>query len=67
MAKKEPTGNKKYQITVTANPDFCGLDACGVQFSHGKAETDDPRAAAWFQEHDGYAVSAVEEQAAPEA
>ena len=25
MAKKEPTGNKKYQITVTANPDFCGL------------------------------------------
>ena len=67
MAKKEPIGNKKYQITVTANPDFCGLDACGVQFSHGMAETANPRAAAWFQEHDGYAVNAVDEQAAPEA
>lgn len=65
MAKKSQTG--KYQITVTANPDFCGLDACGVQFSHGMAETANPRAAAWFQEHDGYAVNAVDEQAAPEA
>ena len=65
MAKKSQTG--KYQITVTANPDFCGLDACGVQFSPGMAETANPRAAAWFQEHDGYAVNAVDEQAAPEA
>lgn len=31
MAKAKAT----YHIQVDANPGFCGVDACGVQFSNG--------------------------------
>ncbi len=47
---------KKYTITVTENPEFCGIGAAGIQFAHGKAETASERAAAWHREHRGYAV-----------
>lgn len=53
MAKAKVT----YHIAVKDNPNFCGVDACGVQFSNGQADTDNARAAAWFQEHNGYTVT----------
>ena len=28
---------KQYKIKVVTNPDFCGVDAGGVQFAHGEA------------------------------
>ena len=52
----------KYIVTVVANPDFCGVDACGVHFAHGQAEITNDRAAAWFEEHDGYKVEKVKEE-----
>lgn len=61
MAKKNENTEKRYIVTVDANQNFCGVDACGVQFSNGKAEIVDPRAAAWFDEHDGYSVSMIVE------
>lgn len=53
MAKAKAT----YHIQVDDNPGFCGVDACGVQFSNGQADTDNARAAAWFREHKGYTVT----------
>lgn len=52
MAKK-----KRYIITVNNKPSCCEVGACGIQFAHGKAETEDARAAAWFREHSGYTVT----------
>lgn len=46
----------KYTIIVEKNPEFCGVGAFGLHFAHGVSETDSERAAAWFREHDGYAV-----------
>lgn len=63
MAKK---AEKIYIVTVDSNPGFCGVDACGVQFSHGQAETSDTRAVAWFEEHDGYSVKEKTAQASAE-
>lgn len=51
-------------IKVDANPGFCGVDAGGVQFSHGQAVTDDARMAAWFAEHEGYSVAEEAAEAA---
>lgn len=51
---------KKYLVKVVTNPDFCGIDAGGVQFAHGEAEVEDKRLVSWFKEHDGYEVSEVE-------
>lgn len=62
MADKKTECGKRYRIVVDCNPDYCGVDACGVQFSHGQAETGDARAAAWFAEHDGYTVTEAGEQ-----
>jgi len=58
---KTEAAAKRYAITVTSNPNYCGVDVCGVQFSNGKAETDNARAASWFTEHDGYDVSEIAE------
>ena len=62
MAEKKAERAKRYRIAVDGNPEYCGVDACGIQFSHGQSETADSRAAAWFSEHDGYTVTeAVDE------
>lgn len=57
---------KKYKITVESNPSFCGIDAGGVQFANGEAVIDECPLVSWFEEHDGYAVEAVEEKAIEE-
>lgn len=59
--KAEAAEGKKYLIKVVTNPDFCGIDAGGVQFAHGEAIITDERMASWFSEHDGYEVSEVTE------
>lgn len=56
MAEKKMMA-KRYRIEVDTNPDYCGVDAYGIQFSHGKAETENANAAAWFSEHEGYTVT----------
>lgn len=50
---------KQYKIKVITNPDFCGVDAGGVQFAHGEAIIESVRMASWFQEHEGYSVEEV--------
>ena len=52
---------KKYKITVTTNPGFCGVDAGGVQFAHGAAIINEGTMVEWFREHDGYSVDEVKE------
>lgn len=53
---------KTYKITVTADKNFCGIDAGGVQFAHGEAVIPEGRMVEWFREHDGYEVTeAVED------
>lgn len=59
MAEKKTERAKRYRIIVDGSPAYCGVDAYGIQFSHGKAETEDANAAAWFSEHDGYTVTEV--------
>lgn len=58
MAKKEKkvTG---YEIKVVTNPNFCGLDAGGVQFAYGKALITGGRMVEWFREHEGYQVTEI--------
>lgn len=58
---------KKWNVEVTANPDFCGIDAGGVQFAHGKAVIEDKSLAKWFKKHEGYKVTELREPAAPKA
>ena len=48
---------KEYTIRVASNPDFCGIDAGGVQFAHGTAVLPECRMVDWFREHDGYEVT----------
>lgn len=55
-ATKATEAVKEYTVKVDANPDFCGIGACGLHFAHGEAKTTSERAAAWFREHDGYTV-----------
>lgn len=55
-AKKE----KKWLVKVASNPNFCGIDAGGVQFAHGEAVISDARMAAWFRSHEGYEVTDAE-------
>lgn len=56
MAKKTA---KTYKVKVVANPNFCGIDAGGVQFAYGEAIVPEGRMLDWFREHDGYAVTEV--------
>ncbi len=58
MAKK-----KQYKIKVTTNPNFCGIDAGGVQFAHGEAVLEEGRMVNWFREHKGYEVTEITEAA----
>lgn len=48
---------KKWLVKVVSNPNFCGIDAGGVQFAHGQAVITDARMAAWFRSHKGYEVT----------
>jgi len=51
---------KKWLVKVVSNPNFCGIDAGGVQFAHGQAVISDARMAAWFRSHAGYEVTDAE-------
>ena len=59
-AKKDTSIGKKYKIKVSNNPEFCGIDAGGVQFAHGEAIIDAGHMVDWFREHDGYEVSEID-------
>lgn len=69
MAAKKTKKVTGYEIKVVTNPNFCGIDAGGVQFSYGKAQITEGRMVEWFREHEGYEVTeiAVEEDEAPNA
>lgn len=55
--KKVSTKEKKYKIKNIANPEFCGIDAGGVQFAHGEAIISEGIMVFWFKEHYGYEVT----------
>lgn len=68
MAAKKAKAVTGYEIRVVTNPDFCGVDAGGVQFSYGKAQIAEGRMVDWFREHEGYEVTEItadEEHTAP--
>ena len=58
---RKNTAEKQYKVTVVNNPNFCGIDAGGVQFAYGQAVIPEGRMVFWFQEHDGYEVTEVTE------
>jgi len=60
MAGKK--ANKTYEVTVAANPNFCGIGAGGVHFANGKAVVPECSLVNWFREHDGYEVTEIAEQ-----
>lgn len=49
----------KWAIENKGKPDYCGEGACGVFFVNGKAETQDARAAAWYQAREAYEVTEI--------
>jgi hypothetical protein len=53
----------KYIVTTTNRTNYTGVDAGGVAFANGEATITDDRMAAWFREHEGYAVETIEEGA----
>ena len=59
MAAKKAKKVIGYEIEVATNPNFCGVDAGGVQFSYGKAQITGGRMVEWFREHDGYKVTEI--------
>lgn len=63
MAKKTTKNTTGYEITIPGNPNFCGVDAGGVQFAYGKAQIAPCRMVEWFREHDGYEVKEIEAEA----
>ena len=69
MAAKKTKKVTGYEIKVVSNPNFCGIDAGGVQFSYGKAQITEGRMVEWFREHEGYEVTGitVEDDEAPNA
>lgn len=64
MAAKKTVKNCK--VKVVTNPNFCGIDAGGVQFAYGEAIVPEGRMADWFREHDGYEVTDADAKEAPE-
>ena len=50
-----------YKIKTTNIENFTGIDAGGVAFANGEEKISDARMAAWFREHDGYAVERIDE------
>lgn len=63
MAKKSAKNVVGYEITIPGNPDFCGVDAGGVQFAYGKAQIEGGRMVEWFREHEGYDVEEIAAEA----
>lgn len=62
MAKASAKKISGYEITVTANPNFVGIGAGGVQFAYGKATvTSDSAIVNWYKEHEGYEVKEIKE------
>ena len=59
MATKKTKKVTGYEIKVVTNPNFCGIDAGGVQFSYGKAQIEEGRMVEWFREHYGYEVTEI--------
>ena len=59
MAAKKAKKVTGYEIRVVTNPNFCGVDAGGVQFSYGKAQITGGRMVDWFREHGGYEVTEI--------
>ena len=59
MAAKKTKKVTGYEIKVVTNPNFCGVDAGGVQFSYSKAQIAEGRMVEWFREHDGYEVTEI--------
>lgn len=59
MAAKKAKKVTGYEIKVVTNPNFCGVDAGGVQFSYGKAQITGGRMVDWFREHSGYEVTEI--------
>lgn len=60
MAAKKP---KKYLIEVIGNEKYVGEGAGGVHFAYGKAEIPEGRMVRWYQEHEGYKVTEITEEA----
>lgn len=58
---KKVSKEKKYKIKNTANPEFCGIDAGGVQFAHGEAIISNGIMVSWFREHYGYEVTEADQ------
>lgn len=56
---RKNTSANEWLVEVVTNPDFCGIDAGGVQFAHGKAKVYDAWLAQWFETHEGYKVTPV--------
>ena len=62
IAKKEAENKTKiYNVEVTSNPKFCGVDVAGVQFANGQAQVTDEWIAEWYRTHEGYKVTEVED------
>ena len=58
---KENTTEKMYRIRVKDNPNYCGIDAGGVQFAYGQAVITAGRMVDWFTEHgDFYTVEELQ-------
>ena len=62
-AKAKTAATKVYTVEVVSNPNFCGIDVAGIQFSYGKAKVTDPWIAEWYRTHEGYKVTEAEEAA----
>ena len=65
--KKKETAEKLYKISVESSPEYCGVDAGGVQFAHGEAIIPEGRMVEWFKEHEGYSVEEIEQKNAVDA
>ena len=64
MAAARKSAEKQFKITIEGNPNYCGIDAGGVQFAYGSAIITDGRMVDWFKEHDGYIVTEVSSETA---
>lgn len=49
--KLDTLESQAWVIEIPGNPGYCGVGAYGIAFANGKAETDNPAAAAWFEAH----------------
>lgn len=52
---------KKWTVTVTSNPNYCGVGAGETHFAHGQAVITNKRLADWFAAHKGYEVEPVQD------